>query len=101
MPEHDPIVYRYKPAHDGAGYPGVPQRHLRQSDVDALEGSALRDLTFAAEGGPYVAVKHAEPDKKAARTKAAHPAALDELAPVTPAPEPTPPASGDAPKGTE
>jgi hypothetical protein len=79
MAEHkDPIVYRYKPVNGAEGFPDVAQRDLRQSDVDALVGEALRHVTLPEVEHPvYVPVEHrkdetkkAEP-KKTAKSKAA------------------------------
>lgn len=40
----DPVVMTYQPAQPGEGFPGVPQRDLTKSDVDALQGDALRHV---------------------------------------------------------
>ena len=68
----DPIVYRYRPGVDGDGFPGVPRRDLRQSEVDALFGAALLNVTSPAGEGIYRRVEHRdEPAHEAAAPKAA------------------------------
>ena len=80
MPEpRDLIVYRYKPVNDGDGFVDVPRRDLRQSDVDALVGAALRHVTMPAVDPIYVLVNR-EPKTETKPVKS-------KPAPVKPKPE--------------
>ena len=105
MPEpRDLIVYRYKPTNDGDGFADVPRRDLRQSDVDALVGAALRHVTMPAVDPIYVLVKH-EPktETKPVKAKPAPVKEKPETVVETATSEPVEPpiAVDEAPKGGE